>query len=132
MGATIACCTEGKDDMEPGQCGQGSHVSKSTTMKCTNENCCEGKTVCEKCGCPSKADPAKLLCSMCACGEGGAASDCDDDDSLVKSGAPKMSLEYSASRDPSKLDQNGAKTADGGFKVGNEEHEDKIKATLNN
>ena len=41
-----------------------------------------------------------------------------------------MTLEYSASRDPSKLGESGTTEA-GGFKVGAKEHEDKIKATIN-
>ena len=77
----LACCTE-TQDLEPGQCGQGKHISKNTVMKCSNENCCTGPTVCEKCGCPSKDDAKKLLCKICACD--GNTSDCDDgEDSLA-------------------------------------------------
>ena len=94
----------------------------------------EKPTVCEKCGKPSKADPTKLLCKICACGIGEADDDSDDADadSLVprKSQPPQMKMEYSASRDPSKLGE-GQHAEAGGFKVGDKEHEEKIKATLN-
>lgn len=123
-------------NLEPTACGNGKHASRNTTKACANEHCFEKTVVCCKCGTPSKDDTNKLLCNMCAitAAQNESDSEGDDDDSLVqgrKSSAPKMTLEYSASRDPSKLGE-GARTASGGFKVGTNEHEDKIKATLNN
>ncbi len=57
----------------------------------------------------------------------------DHADDLVtrKSQKPQMGLEYSASRDPNKLEQKDTTNQkEGGFKVGNQEHEAKITANM--
>ena len=56
---------------------------------------------------------------MCNVSVGGDASDNDDEQKA------DMKMEYSASRDPSKLGE-GNKCEDGGFKVGGTDHEKQI------
>ena len=67
---------------------------------------------------------------MCSLTHGADNDSEDGDDPTRKSQKPQMGLEYSASRDPNKLEQNTTNQEEGGFKVGNQEHEAKITAGM--
>ena len=92
-------------------------------MQCSNPNCMSVPVICKNCGFGSEEDSNKLLCQLCHISQKGAEQDSEEEnyDSLV---APKVSLEYSVSRDPSKLNQEGADQDEGGFKVGGDAAEE--------
>lgn len=119
-------------NVEPGRCEKGQHASKKTVTRCANEDCREKPEICEKCGFLARAEAKSLLCKLCYCAEQNQDVSDNDDDSLVRKSTPaKMQLEYSASRDPSKLGNQGHAEA-GGFRVGDKANEEKIKADLRN
>ena len=103
-------------------CAKGKHTGKTKT-KCVNENCMEKPTICNNCGITSKTTDG-LVCKLCSIGEGGDGGESDDDKADGKSSAPNLKLQYSASRDPTKL--SAENRAEGSFKVGSEEDEKQI------
>ena len=85
-------------------------------MRCGNENCFTSEIICSCCCYVSPLHEGKAVCRNCSVGTPSKGS-YDDDDEKEFDQKPKMSLESSVSRDPSKLSKR-LQTDRGTFKVG--------------